>query len=170
MANIEQYSASESHHTISTTDGCVGDIQDNTQQLREYLIILDSTDKEIKILSFPCRHNHILFHFCSLKIITDRYWAKMELKQFILVFLRQAHNFNHDWVLKNSDIRSEVKVIELLPISYHLLCSFWSYLETLPGAVTGLEGATNSLGPWKCHHLTRTHIRVAGSHNGSSSL
>lgn len=94
----------------------------------------------------------------------------MELKQFLLVFLRKAHNFNHDWILKNSDIWSEVEVIELLSISYHLLCSFWSYLETLPGAVTGLEGVTNSWGLWKCHHLTRTHIRVAGYHNGWFSL
>lgn len=83
--------------------------------------------------------------------------------------LRHAQNFKHNWVLKTSDIGSEVKVMELLPTSYHLLCSFWSYLETLPGAVTGLEGATNSLRLWKCRHLTRMHIRVAGSHNGSFS-
>lgn len=150
-------------------NGCVGDTQDDTEQLRQHLIILDGTDKQIKILSFPCRHNHILFHFCSLEN-NNRYWAQKELKQFVRVFLRQEHNFNHDWVLKNGDIQSEVKVIELWSISYHLLCSFWSCLETLPGAETGLEGATNSLGPWKHHRLTRTHIGVAGFHNGSSSL
>lgn len=52
---------------------------------------------------------------------------------------------------------------------YHLLCSFWSYLETLPRAVTGLEEATNFLDPWKCHHLTRMHTRVAEFRSGSFS-
>lgn len=73
MANTEQYSASESHHIISNTDVWEMDVLEILkmtqlrEQLREHLIILDGTEKQIKILSFPYRHNHILFNFCSLK-------------------------------------------------------------------------------------------------------
>lgn len=77
-----------------------------------------------------------------------------------LVFLmRHEQKHEHKWVFN-----------KLLSTSYHFLCFFWSYLKTLPGAVTGLEAATNFLEPWKCHHLmTRMHTRVADSHSGSFS-
>lgn len=114
---------------------------------------------------------HIRFHFYFLETnITTDAEHKWNLNNLYLGFsLRQAQDFKHTWALKNSSIGSKVKLMELLSTSYHLLCSFWSYLETLLGAVTGLEGATKSLGLWKCHPQTRTHIRVAESHTGSFS-
>lgn len=49
--------------------------QDDTEQVRKHLIILDGADKQIKRILFLCRNGHILFYFLENSKITDTYGA-----------------------------------------------------------------------------------------------